>query len=153
MLIPAVLLMWLTWDYLLFVFSWVLSITSGWSFPYSTFCTVEFIGRYYLHLVLHGLSFFFYLLWLNFFSWARCMDKYLWTFWTCRMSVQAILAFRTSPRKSGVVIIGLILYEIWSFSFETFSMFSLVCALFWLSYIWRRLSFLVQSNQCSVCSF
>ena len=46
----------------------------------------------------------------------------------CMTSVKDLLAFRVSVEKFGVILIGLLLYVTWHFSFIAFNILSLFCA-------------------------
>ena len=46
------------------------------------------------------------------------------------MSVQDLLAFRVSIENAGVMLMGLVLYVSWSFSFEAFNILFVVVVLY-----------------------
>ena len=117
--------------FVLCVFLDVVNIFLSWSFSSRAFCRTGFVDRYYLNLVYLRISFFLHLWWLKVFLgivvWAGICDV-----WSLRVYItyfQALLAFRVSIEKSGVILIGLPLYITWSFSLTAFNMLSLFCML------------------------
>jgi hypothetical protein len=57
------------------------------------------------------------------------LDWRLYSIRICMTSDQALLAFKVSIEKSGLILIGLPLYITWSFSLAAFNILSLLCAL------------------------
>ena len=85
------------------------------------------------------------------FAGYNSLDWDLWFLRVCRTSVQALLYFRVSIEKSGVILIGLLFYVILFFSTVAFAILSLFCTFSILIIIYREFVFW-SSLFCVLCA-
>ena len=86
-----------------------------WNFPFRILCRAGFVDRSCLNLVLSWNILVSPSMMIESLAGYSNLGWHLWTLRVCVTSVQAVLAFRVSVEKFGVILIGLPLYVTWPF--------------------------------------
>ena len=68
----------------------------------------------------------------------RCLGLHLWSLSVCKITAQALLAFRVSVEKLCVILIGLHLYVTWLFSIAAFNTLSFLGTFNALIIMWQE---------------
>ena len=120
---------------LIFVFLGVIE-TLCWSVPSSIIWRARLVERYYLSLVLSWNILVSPSMLIVSFAGYRSLGWHLWSLCGCIISLQDLLAFRVSVKKSGVILIGQSLYVTWPFfNLKILIFFCCCCSVhlvFWL---------------------
>jgi hypothetical protein len=118
-------------DYLFLIYSWVQLTSSNWR---SAFCRAGLVGKHFLNLVFimncspfpAPASF----IVIDSFARYSILSCHLCSLRVCRISIQALLAFRVFTEKSDVILMGLPLYVTWSLFLAVQSTWCCVCFLY-----------------------
>ena len=108
----------------------------GWDFPSSALCKFGFVDRYCLNLILSWNILFSPSMVIQSFAGYNSLGLHLWFLSVCSTSLQDLLVFRVFIAKSGVILIGLLLYDTWHFSSAALNILSLFCMFSALTTIW-----------------
>jgi hypothetical protein len=108
----------------------------GWSYPSSIFCGAGFVDRDCLNLVLSWNILLSSSTVIENFAEYSSLSWHLWFLRDYKISVQALLAFRVSVEKSGIIMVGQPLYVTWPFSLADFNNLSLFCRFSVLIIMW-----------------
>lgn len=118
-------------------------------FPSAIFYRARLVDRYCLNLVLSWNILFSPSTLIDTFAGYSSLDQHLRFLRGCKISIQALLTFRVSVKKSGVILISLALYDTWTcFLFKPLTFFFLQIKYF--DYYVVGGFYLVQSNWWSV---
>ena len=112
--------------------------SGGWSFPPSILCTARFVDSYWWNLVLSWNILFSLSIIIESFSEYCSLGWHLWSLNVCIMIDYNLLAFIVSNEKSGVILISLPSYVIWTFYFASLNILSLICIFCVLIIMWRE---------------
>ena len=107
-------------------FLWYMYLPFVGSFPSRIFCRAGLVVRYCLKLVLSWNISVSSSMLIKSFAGYSSLSWHLCSLRVCMTSDQALLAFIVSVEKSGVILIGLPLYDTWPFPLAAFNILSLL---------------------------